>query len=444
MGPLLVLRRHLGRGARPARVGLRQRSRSEAQLRHAEQLGHLGGTLPELERPHRIGRVHLHRPVPRDARRPRVARDRGADDVRPALDELGHAGLRPEARRARPGSRYRADPCSHLHELRGLDGQRRGVRRRDHRLAHARDTLCEHTAAAEVELGEHVVEQQERRHRRGALPRRAGARAPRAVARPASRTGAGHVARSRSSRRRGAGRAPSCRGRCRARAAPRAPRRSVRPRRRRAPRRAGRARPHALRTRVRAQRASRGAARRAALRALRSAPSTARARRGRRGRAARGAALRSAARASQGSPAGVPARAGKSRPSVRSKYALRAAGPPLTTARRSGVKTSVATSRRSDSADGRRAPFSSASFACPWRSVSEISTGERAARAADDDAACGLAELDQLRRPAACAARSPASRRAATRAGSSCRRRFGRRRARSPGARSRSSDAYER
>ena len=63
-------------------------------------------------------------------------------------------------------------------------------------------------------------------------------------------------------------------------------------------------------------------------------------------------------------------------PSTRSKYARRAAGPPLTTARRSGVKTSVATSRRSDSADGSSAPFSRASFAWPARSVSVTSSGE--------------------------------------------------------------------
>ena len=37
---------------------------------------------------------------------------------------------------------------------------------------------------------------------------------------------------------------------------------------------------------------------------------------------------------------------GKRRPSARSKYARRAAGPPFTTVERSGVKTSVATSRR--------------------------------------------------------------------------------------------------
>ena len=40
------------------------------------------------------------------------------------------------------------------------------------------------------------------------------------------------------------------------------------------------------------------------------------------------------------------------------------------------MKTSVANSRRSDSADGSRAPFSRASFASPCRSVTDASTGE--------------------------------------------------------------------
>src|SRR6478672_1666618 len=50
----------------------------------------------------------------------------------------------------------------HLHELRGIDRQRRRMRRGDHRLTHARDTLGQNAAPAEVELREHVVEQQKR------------------------------------------------------------------------------------------------------------------------------------------------------------------------------------------------------------------------------------------------------------------------------------------
>src|SRR5581483_8575777 len=52
---------------------------------------------------------------------------------------------------------------AHLDELRGLEGKRRGVRGGDHRLPHAGDPLGEHAAAARVELGEDVVEEQERR-----------------------------------------------------------------------------------------------------------------------------------------------------------------------------------------------------------------------------------------------------------------------------------------
>jgi hypothetical protein len=46
------------------------------------------------------------------------------------------------------------------------------------------------------------------------------------------------------------------------------------------------------------------------------------------------------------------------------------------------VKTSVDSSRRSDSADGSREPFSRASFAWPARSVTEASTGIDARRPA--------------------------------------------------------------
>ena len=184
-------------------VGRRQRPGREAEPRHvaarrAQALGHLGRALAELERPDRVGGVHLHGAVARDARRPCVARDRSADDLRPALDELGHAGLRAEA--AQLGAdlateRIHAPP---RRVARARSAARR-VRRSDHRLAHARDALRENAAPAEVELREHVVEQQQRRRRQRAPPRRAAARARRAAARPASRTGAGRGRRSRSS-----------------------------------------------------------------------------------------------------------------------------------------------------------------------------------------------------------------------------------------------------
>ena len=120
---------------------------------------------------------------------------------------------------------------------------------------------------------------------------------------------------------------------------------------------------------------------------------------------------------------GSAARLGSSRLSDRSKYARRAAGPPLTTASRSGVKTSVATSPRSCSAERSGAPFSFARFPACCCSVTSSSTGApvsvaRRARSAPPSRRSGRAAGRR-----ACAARSPACRRAATRAGSSCRRR---------------------
>ncbi len=109
-------------------------------------------------------------------------------------------------------------------------------------------------------------------------------------------------------------------------------------------------------------------------RAPRRAASRARPRRATTLRTSPGAAPRFAAPRPRRTPPAAPARAGKSRPSARSKYARRAAGPPLTTTSRSGVKTSVATSARSCSAARSGAPFSSARFASPGRSVSSISS----------------------------------------------------------------------
>ena len=68
------------------------------------------------------------------------------------------------------------------------------------------------------------------------------------------------------------------------------------------------------------------------------------------------------------------ARAGARRPNARSKYARRTAGPPLTTASRSGVKTSVATSERSCSAARSGAPFSFARLPSPTSTVTSSCT----------------------------------------------------------------------
>ena len=61
------------------------------------------------------------------------------------------------------------------------------------------------------------------------------------------------------------------------------------------------------------------------------------------------------------------------------------------------MKTSVESSRRSDSAAGSRAPFKRASFAWFWRSVNETSNAVALRRAGERDAGGGLAEADQLR-----------------------------------------------
>ena len=288
--------------------------------------------------------------------------------------QLGHPGLRAEARELAPGSRYRAAPCSTSTSCAGSTGQRAGVRRGDHRLAHRRDARGEHAgagrgraprarrragaAAAQVEqlrLGE-----EQREHGEPLLALRAELAQVAAAARDQ------HVVEVRA-------RGPST-PRSRSRGEPRLERRDRRrlARRRRAARRAGRARRRARRSRAQAPSS---AAPRVPRRARRPSSAT---------RSVHGVE-RVARREPQLDPAerGVPLRErgdvvlrqrrrapAQSRPSTRSKYARRAAGPPLTTASRSGVKTSVANSRRSDSADGSRAPFSRASFACAVRAAS--------------------------------------------------------------------------
>ena len=68
------------------------------------------------------------------------------------------------------------------------------------------------------------------------------------------------------------------------------------------------------------------------------------------------------------------ARVGASRPSARSKYARRTAGPAFTTASRSGVNTSVATSERNCSAARSGAPFTFARLLSPSSSVTSSCT----------------------------------------------------------------------
>ena len=161
-------------------------------------LGDLGGALAELERPDRIGRVHVHA-----CRRGRCARARRCARSRSptAAGQRSTSSAMPACGPKRESSERIWLPSGSsfdLHDLGGLDRQRRPVRRGDHRLPHARNALREHLAPAGIELGEHVVEQQQAAARAAALLPRAAARAPRAAARPVSRTGAGRGRRSRS------------------------------------------------------------------------------------------------------------------------------------------------------------------------------------------------------------------------------------------------------
>ena len=113
----------------------------------------------------------------------------------PRLRDASDLGLRAEARQLAAHRVYRAGSRLHLHELRGLDGKRRALRRGDDRLAHVGDERSEHAPAPRIELREDVVEQQERRRvpraRRAPSPRRAAAREPSGAALPASRSRAG-------------------------------------------------------------------------------------------------------------------------------------------------------------------------------------------------------------------------------------------------------------
>ena len=304
----------------------------------------------------------VQRPVAGDPRRPRLPRDRRADRRGPALDELRHAGLRPEPRQL--GAHLVAEAVEvtapfevtwrtvlHVDDLRRLEGQRRGLGRGHHGLPGRGDPRAEGAAAARVELREHVVEQEQRadgqqlrlgeeqrEHREALLALRAELAQVAVAARDEDvvemRAETGRAAfevglqaslELLDGRRLGVvaelrDRQPELVGTLR----------EPRPERR-----------ERLAAGADERRPELGEARRPGLERL----------------ARREAELhpperrRSAARAPRGTPAAARPAPGSSRPRTRSKYARRAAGPPLTTASRSGVKTSVETSRRSDSDD---------------------------------------------------------------------------------------------
>ena len=237
--------------------------------------------------------VTCERPVAGDALRPRGTRDRRADRVRP---RAGHLGEHPRvgdactAQRAPHGAvealhhAARTSPGVTASSCAGASGSASAPVAVTSVWPTRAEPRAEQPAAVGVELGERVVEKQEGRDAptaaRAAPPRRGGARAPPAAARPASRTSAGHGRPRRCGSRRGAGRCPSCRARGRAAGARRARRASVA--RRRTPSVAS-SRPELVRpargTRARGARARGGARRRARRRASRPAPSTAPSRR---------------------------------------------------------------------------------------------------------------------------------------------------------------------
>ena len=301
----------------------------------------------------------MQRPVPPDPERPGLPRDGLADRLRPGRRDLrerraGAAAAPPSScppsRRSAPSASSRRFRFAEGYDERlgGLDRKRGGGSGGDDDLPALDD---------------------ERRRARGGGPRRARrgrrpaargaarpsrsrappppparARGPRPAARPASRSYGARVPPSmrdvvevRPGARQAALEVPS-------RAAPRIPRASTAPRRTRASRPRARARP---RDDANAGASTRRASRRASTSAAPSDDDRLRPRRQRLGR--RGAGREPAERRVPLPDRGrvldrSDARAGKSRPRLRSRYARRVAGAPFTTARRSGVKTSVRSS----------------------------------------------------------------------------------------------------
>ena len=222
-GPFDVLRRDREHRLPRLRIGLRERARREADARHPERSRDLGRPVPELERPDRVGgrddctvpsRAIRAGQALRAIAGPTASGQRSTTSAIPACGPKRESALRT----ASPSR-----STFHLYQLRRLERQRAGVRRRDQRLPHARD------AGRPGRAGGRGRAPTARRRAAGAAvraaapPRRAAARAPRAAARPVSRTGAGRGPRSRRGRRRGEGRARCCRDRCRGAGAPRAP-----------------------------------------------------------------------------------------------------------------------------------------------------------------------------------------------------------------------------
>ena len=202
---LLVLDRRRDRGglAPPARASARAAPAGrasgswpgsgpgrEADARNAEPPGDLGRAVAELERPDRVGRAHVQGPVARDPRRPGVARDRGADRLRPALDDLARGPACGPKRASSARTCSDSLSRSHLHDCAGSTGSAlrcvavittcpmlatRSASTRRRRESSSESTSSSSSSGAAA----------------AARPRRAAARAARAAARPASRSSAG-------------------------------------------------------------------------------------------------------------------------------------------------------------------------------------------------------------------------------------------------------------
>ena len=138
------------------------------------------------------------------------------------------------------------------------------------------------------------------------------------------------------------------------------------------------------------------------------------------------------------------ARAGNTRPTVLSRYALLTAGAPLTTASRSGVKTSVRSSCRSCSAELSAPPFKRARRASRGPRLTSVSKRGLPVDAAKPNASSPQRRSGRVERPYATVVRSPAFRHEAPRAGSSCPTPFGPVTSTTPGSRASSSRGYER
>ena len=382
--------------------------------------------------------------------RPRGAR-RGHISAMPASPDASRAQQPLSSRRGGPSEARPSPSGDDVEQLCRLDRQRLGAGGGHERLAGAADPLARASGGGRRRAPRGRRRGGAAEHRaasaRSSASREEERRALRAAARPASRTCAGRASPARSGRRRGAGRDPSRPARGRGRGAPRASRPSAaRPRIRASPRR-GRARRRApANAGAEESTAPHGGRPRAPPRAPRPGPSTARATPRTRHPLA-SAPQRSVPLAERRSvlrPVASP-RPGASR--AERAVEVRASG------RGTGFDDGQAVGREHERRElsaqllggaQRRAVQPSPASPLPRRAatstVARRRARERPARATR--AALGAAG-GRAGRQSACEARNPACRRAAPRAGWSCRRRCPVTSTR-PGSSARSRRAYDR